>query len=119
MLTIHRAITRIYKDVRMKNVWCNIMEKNSYSFVSDMSMRSSQLSDFIKFRKICSGPFPIRTGGKIIKVVTIYYVLYDPKYNIYFHNRNQVKYKTTNILENNLRKLNIHKILLSDLQRKI
>jgi hypothetical protein len=42
MLAIQRAFT-IYEDVCMKNVWCNIMEK--IDLFSDMSMRSSQLSD--------------------------------------------------------------------------
>ena len=33
---------------RKYNFWCNINGENSYSFVSEMSMRSSQLSDFDK-----------------------------------------------------------------------
>jgi hypothetical protein len=45
MLVIQLAFTTIYKDVGMKNVWCNIMEKWLFIF-SDMSMRSSQLLVF-------------------------------------------------------------------------
>ena len=48
MLAIQRAFMTIYEDVRMKNYWCSINGENSYSFVSDMSMRSSQLSNFDK-----------------------------------------------------------------------